>query len=628
MDAPTALSAAMQKAQANKTTGSKKTVTVTSSKNPQDIVANLLAARQARLAGQQAPTEQIIHEDAITAFLELGVQEEDLRGTLATLEAGRQNPGEVSVQAINDAIASIQTKIRELEDQRRSLQTAMPKITEAAVKRSLLRQKMTGLGKVLRDLDPAGTAYKDLAEVIAEACKAGALALTAEAEAEVSWGTNGERRHYKASLNDPVVQQFVEALAKFTDEFKAAGEAKRDNRFNEVREFLISTERTAENNNTSALNALRGLPNASRSLGEFLTDPTKEFSFVELHQQSRRTGEDEFHGIAVVERKAGTTQLACIKCTRSSGAHFLFGYFKDGKWTRTGEIKFGMKLQSAEGKPSRLEIHGLRNNLLTTSLNAQFAKEQESQTKRDVSENLRDIANISNPLTFADLRAGEEGVCPVNIQWRHNRDDRRGVWVTFHLEGDGESHFRIYNAVDGTYDKAEWLKPFAENTALEQLDMDRRWLAVRALNTKFERDWQLQRESAKHNATPVTADSVDALCLLKGQDGVYAVKSLYAGRDRKTPTGFLLERRGSTVMVAYAVPGTSERSVRDRQTQESLVGKTYELADLPKPVRALLRNLYRYYHGLGGPEGLTKVPEYLLSPSGETEPQAEAEAEA
>lgn len=468
-------------------------------------------------------------------------------------------------------------------------------IAEAAFTRLAIREKVAkhvaALGKI--DLSDFKTEDQDVlitALVKDDLIKEGAGMLVHKG------------RSYVVFPNSDAALELYNRVVKLWEDIRELRHERREEYAEEAAPYLLSRESATE------LKADKG---TIRNLGEFLNGKGSR-CFVPVVIEHRQSGEKRFGGEALLERD-GNSGILCRKVTPDSArlAHLLFSYSFMGKKGRERRWRSDIAVEVAQER----NIANVQPNLLRGAMEQMLEREEGREERRNIAADLLDVSKIQRPLTFDDLRAGEQGTCLVDIMFQNGNE--RSVPLTFHLDGNGEGKFRLSKAVPGSVEKHAFLKacqPWRPVTDLNSPE----WRGTRFANRKCERDWQTARAAAALEAAKLTHANCKQLLGVEGRDGVYAVRSFWRRRDREPiPLGYVFERRGTSLKVVWALPGDSVNILGDE------IGKSYDISDLPAAMRGIFRNVYISLFGQGR---YVQFPRHLLPPE-KTEKQAPAPPE-
>ena len=559
-------------------------------------VEDILAAREERRERlNRLMANQAVSDEILDAFEELARQRKELASFLATCDEGRRVGVDVDPQEVRET----EVILREVENDVETLKKRFGiTLSEKLIVRQKNRLIAASLAKTLAVLDPSAVKADDITSFIREAVQQGCL--KEDETGPIAWegkkfGPTGAPLEQVALSKNICV--FVKDFAQTND---ARKKMSRDATMERVKPFLIGTVRTTgigkdgkEELLPSELDLVKSDPGLTRSLTGFLSGKG-ERTLVPVQNDEEHGG--GFLGEILLERSGG--KVIYTKATGGRLCDLLFFWYDKQK----NESKLR---KSTELSINKLDISGVKPDLLRKAMEAKLARERESAERRETAHELCDVSKLTDPLTFTDLVAGKVGTCPVNILWTV---DERDVPLILHIESDG-GNFSVTKTVQGIPEKVGWLKEFTKPHPLDVLTTDRRWKAVGALNQPNERDWQLQKVAKEKEAIFLTKENCDNFLGLEGVDDSYVVYAdRYNGPDKpKTPQGFVFERTSRSLRVKFAVPGASTYTIADEAAGEAEL----PLEDLPRRVRAILCSVFMRLHSLYGKEGLEQVPEYL-----------------
>ncbi len=410
-------------------------------------------------------------------------------------------------------------------------------------------------------------------------------------------------RAFVVSPNSEMARSLFNLCVSIFDQSRVAREERRDEYVAEAAQYMLSTEE---------LQAHKSSNKTLRSLKDFLSGKGLR-SFVRVTVLDNGSGESRFVGEALLERNDGN--VVCRKVTPQSArlAHMLFFYSAfNGRGKKSEKVRKQRSqiVVAVDGS----DISEVQPNILREAMRAKLERDGFAGEKREAAEALRDVSKVEHPLTFDDLRGGEAvGICPVDITIR---DGGRVNFLTFHLEGDGNGKFKLAAEVPGTAFHYKQLKAAKEWQRVQVLNSDEWWRGIRFANREFERDWQLELAAQAHGASYINRTSAQKLMGVSGADGTYAVKALWF-RENKKPAillAYVVERKGSSIKIVWALPGDSERLLGDE------LGGAHEIESLPRMLRAVFRNIY---FGLFNKRGeRIEYPDHLM-PAVRAEEKAE-----
>ncbi|MDP3697205.1 MAG: hypothetical protein Q8R55_04215 [Candidatus Taylorbacteria bacterium] len=370
-------------------------------------------------------------------------------------------------------------------------------------------------------------------------------------------------------------------------------------------------------------------PDATRK-GEFLDSELdlfrKEQSVVRKVSEFL-AGNGQFYvahvgrGFVVLEHRNG--KFLAVKASNAQAGRFYFT--RPDRQAENGArvaVKSAPEINQAGTTVTATDVSGVVDNHLRQALEEDLRRETESAERRETADGLRDISQLENPLTFGSLMEGEVGTVPVSISYEDPENNRRHT-VTFQVTSNGTT-FSVTGTVPGTEETIKRVKrdrttrkivsskPFlpdfiGKETPIVVLESDPLWRLVRELNREFEVSWQLTREAGQRKAIRVSAENLDGLVSVEnGQDGEYAVRATIrknvADRGQKpvyryNPVGYTVERKGSTVEIVWAVPGTSVAFANELRG-------VHEIGGLPWRFRLILGNLHWSVRKTDAPEHL------------------------
>lgn len=510
--------------------------------------------------------------------------------------------------AVKNGIPVDAGRLPELQKQSAELRQCYDALTKThswllseLTKRAGKRQRVSEfVGKIAR-FKVGETKFNDIRQLADEAIQSGII--TQATDGHVTLGFGERAVSYGPADDSPETVEFVSELAEFIGKFNEEGQRRREALNAEVDDFLIIGENLEE----AKEHATKSLPDFVRGTGNIIFIPA---------EWKNQTGQSGFLGEVMVLRK--NNGMVATKATTQQAAHKIFGHVvnrgeADEKWVAHGEQEV-LFVTDDDG----VQFDPTRNPTLRYALQAKFVKDTAYKERREASERLRDVSSVDTAITMAELLRGEAGTCIVNVLLKKDRDDK-GLWVTLHLVSDGEqARISVYEPED-LVQKLPWLKDYKEPKPVEVFSNDRRWQKVAESNRDhFEANWSLDREAEKRGAVKLSKENVEDICSIKGGDGLYALTRATSGFDR-TPLRVIMQKKDDMVAVVWLAPGASTRALANR-SGKSLIGEFLPMNDLPKAVRSILRNQYRFFLGLGGDAGLEKVPGHLKE---EKSPDAE-----
>jgi len=426
-----------------------------------------------------------------------------------------------------------------------------------------------------------------------------------------------DRKHYgSVKPHDPSVSDVAASLKELVDDLGDRNETSDNKIIAELIRggFYISARRDPDGRGgqlQSELDLFRDVENPTRKTSEFLSGNGRYYV--------ARVG----GGFIVLENRGG--EFFAVKASSARAGRFLFtrpDRSSPVAGTRVA-ANSAPKINQAGTTVTATDVSGVSDNQLRLALEEDLRRETESAERREAADELRDISNIENPLTFSELAEGGTGSAPVSISYEDPETGRRNT-VTFQVTGNGTT-FSVTGTVPGTektikrvkHDrttrKVVSSKPFlpdfiGKETPLGVLEQDPLWRLVRELNRPFERDWQLTREAERRNAVPVTAENLGGLTAttIEGAGGIYAVRAIIrknvAERGQKpeyryNPVGYIVERKGSKVSIVWAVPGTSVAFANELRGE-------LEISNLPWRAKLILGNVFWTIRKTDGPEHL------------------------
>ena len=285
----------------------------------------------------------------------------------------------------------------------------------------------------------------------------------------------------------------------------------------------------------------------------------------------------------------------------SSGFHFcasrttsveiaekVFRYEKDGqtRWApkRTFEL------------PNSRDLSGVWPRALREILSAELRKQgreySERKQEQECRERLSDISQTESPITWAELRLGEKGVCPVsttlNWKWTDESGRERRDSLVFQFVStpcDGKPGFMLRAATPSTKRAAQFLETdYGKPVPVEKLQADKRLQVIYNLNQPYEVSWKLKALGEEYDADLLYDDGEEVFSA--DNIGIYAVQGDWNDRDARYEVGIVFEREGTEIKIVKTVPGYSEQLFKE------LVGKSFKITEMPSPLRLFLRRVY------------------------------------
>ncbi len=566
----------------------------------------ILAERRSRVSGGQKVV--VNSEETIEAIAILLADEGNLINQENQLgkAQGRAARGSVQAQELASEISEITETKKQVQEELRYFHKEAPAAYDEAVKRNGFRQDALDHAETIGAHDPERTDAGTIGGLITSATESGFVRVTND-KGTFSWG----RQAYESVWpNDEAVSSVANALGVLIGGFQQAKDDKNAGVIEEMRRagFYISARR--EGDNPSEVDLLREETTTARKLSEFLNGAGTAYV--------QHVGRE----FIVLERRDG--QVFAVKTSGPLSGNALF-FHRD----RGGNARV------PNNRPNLLEIKGtdvsgVWYDHLRLAMQEELLRETESNERRDAASTLRK-AEIADRITAFAVGNGEKGTAVVNA-----RVGEREVLVTLHLTGHGNGTFSVSQHVSGTVERVDsdkrWLaKAFDKDgqpvaLSVEVLKKSRDWREMVQTNAESDRDWQLARETERRNAVTVTNENVGDLVNIEGKDGLYAIRT----RDRRdnrhdprrqqnepvrewfVPVGFIVERKGSTVKIDYAVPGPSLNKA------EKLSGEQ-QVTELSPMFRAILRNVLYSVHRREN--GKLEVPTHLQSPPRQSQSQ-------
>lgn len=587
----TLLQEAMDRAKAAKTTQSGKRggVPVLDVNQILERLKAVTAMREQVVAGKELSEDVIRAAEAITA------EQQRRRSDIGQIEAAVKTKA-LLAETGNVLVAALQDEIVEWSQHMKVMLAEYPQLPIWIAKRAVFSSRVAELAAKLASFKVGETRFGDISSLAKESEHSQVIRHDPSGKGLIIFGFGRDAVSYGPASEDPVVQQFVTDFAAFVQQFNAAGDKLRDTRRSEVEEFLLDKDK---------ISILKDHEGTVKGLLSFFSGQG-QYCFIPVIGHDPRTGQERFEGEILLERRSG--EMVATKATAQHLAHRVFGYMdrSSGAWKRHGVQKV-VALRTDEG--AGYDLDGIRNNTLREALQTKLVKDRAWKDTRDAAQRLRDISTVEGKvITMAELFRSEKGTCVANVRLRVGSD--KHVWATMHVKSDGEqAHISAYTPDDLTK-VVSWLGTYLEPKDMAMFRQDKQWQFIATANQGFEADWLMRQEVEKRHAVVLSAENVDGLCSAdNGADGIYAIDRAQSGKFR-TPLRFVMERKGSEVSVVWAAPGTSWRLMHD-SVGESLLGKFFPVADMPKPIRDTLRNQYRYFKGLGGDAGFQQVPVHL-----------------
>lgn len=564
--------------------------------------AEILAERRARASGSQKMAV-VNNEETIEAIAVLLADEGNLINQENQLDKarGRAARGSVQAQELASEISKVTETKKQVQEELRYFHKEAPAAYDEAVKRNGFRQDALEHAETIGAHDPSRTDAGTISGLITSATESGFICVATNDEGDFSWG----RQAYESAWpNDEAVSSVANALGELIAGFQQAKDDKNAGVIEELRRagFYISSRR--EGDTPSEVDLLREETTTARKLSPFLKGTGTTYV--------QRAGRE----FIVLERRDG--KVFAVKTSGPLSGNALF-FHRDRS---NGDARV------PNNRPNLLEIKGtdvsgVWYDHLRLAMEEELRRETESAERRDAATMLRQ-AEIADRITAFAVGNGEKGTAVVNA-----RVGEKGVFVTLHLTGHGNGTFSVSQHVAGTTERVDpdkrWMaKAFDKDgqpvaLSVEVLKKSRDWRELVQANAESDRDWQLARETERRNAVTVTNENVGDLVNVEGKDGLYAILT----RDRRdnkhdprrhqnepvrewfVPVGFIVERKGSTVKIDYAVPGPSLNKA------EKLAGE-HQITELSPMFRAVLRNALYSVHRREN--GKLEVPTHLQSP--------------
>ena len=556
----------------------------------------LRARRQARLTGQTPDGDVALTPEELGSYareyLKLVAEENEYNSQLQSKDR-KEAGGFVSVEDLNREINDIQTALTTVRKDRQQL-AAFKGVVDEATRLGKTFDAAQTVIESASGLTAGYTKKADIDQLLAYAVGNGVL--QDDPNGTVRW----IGRSYSPTTEDDVVLTAAQTLADFLTNNESQRDADRRAEEFAFADHLVSYDQ---------VQALKHQDGTTRSLVEFLIG--QGVRYILPINGNNRAGQEKFFGLLILESTPTSGKFTYNQISKLEGARALFSYRQKPDDTRV--IKKGSQVFVVKKAGENFDFSEVKSNLLRENLHEKLQQEAKSAEIREAAAELRDLDTIDNPITFQDLRTGQVGTWPVDIDWEAKGSDRP-TRQTFHVEGldvkDG--CFRVTNMAPGVLEKDSELNNYAGQAALTELDKPY-WKAKLFRNGKMELAVRAKQLSAAY----ITKDTVDGLVNQeKGVDGVYAVytnnwrkKVPNSDKPLQTSVYYIMERAGDTIKILWAAAGDSIRAVTTYGSEERV--ETFPVADPPSKIRAVLRSVYMGVQGLHGYAGAQQVPDNI-----------------